>query len=169
MSLCRIVTLPGFPTYEISECGGIRHKNPLWGYRWRKPQVRKTGGYLSMIFLRNGKPVNIVIHRLVALAFLGSPPLGRSEIAHIDGNRRNNHVSNLRWSNRAENMADARRHGTMMIGVTHANAKLTDELVREIRRLAHSGYGATAISRLVGTTPGNVRHVCNGRTWRHVR
>ena len=42
------------------------------------------------------------IHRLVAEHFLDKPE-GKSEIDHIDGNRLNNDVKNLRWVTHKEN------------------------------------------------------------------
>ena len=49
------------------------------------------------------------VHKLVAFAFLGTPPTpyGRSKgcsmVDHIDEDKANCHVSNLRWVTRSEN------------------------------------------------------------------
>ena len=43
------------------------------------------------------------IHRLVASAFIENP-LSKKEVDHIDGNRKNNNVENLRWVSRIENV-----------------------------------------------------------------
>lgn len=45
------------------------------------------------------------LHRLVAKAFVPNP-FNKSEVHHIDGCRTNNHVSNLMWVTRQENMND---------------------------------------------------------------
>lgn len=45
------------------------------------------------------------VHRLVASAFLGSNT--NMEVNHIDGNRHNNHVSNLEWVTHSGNIAHA--------------------------------------------------------------
>lgn len=44
------------------------------------------------------------VHRLVARCFLGKPTKDRRFIDHIDGDRKNNKVENLRWVTRSENM-----------------------------------------------------------------
>ncbi len=45
-----------------------------------------------------------LIHRIVAFAFLGSPPSDKHVVDHIDGDRRNNRVENLRWVTRLDNV-----------------------------------------------------------------
>ena len=59
-------------------------------------------GY-TRISLRNlGKPIKYSVHRLVAEAFLPKEK-GRDFVNHLDGNRLNNHYSNLEWVSMQEN------------------------------------------------------------------
>ena len=46
----------------------------------------------------------IQVHKLVALKYLGYPESMKYEVNHIDGNRGNNHASNLEWVTHSENV-----------------------------------------------------------------
>lgn len=69
-------------------------------------------GYLLYTLCRDGSRKTSKGHRIVALAFLGEPPVGKNMVCHYDGDPSNNHVSNLRWGNHQLNHADSERHGT---------------------------------------------------------
>lgn len=52
-----------------------------------------------------GLKINSTIHKLVALSFIPNPE-NKSTIDHIDRNRENNHVSNLRRATHSEQIAN---------------------------------------------------------------
>lgn len=53
--------------------------------------------------MRDGKRTTVLVHRLVAKAFV--PNEGQSqEVNHLDGDKLNNAARNLTWVTRAENM-----------------------------------------------------------------
>ncbi len=87
--------IDGFENYSVSTFGRIR--NDKTGII-RKPQVY-TKGYYSVRL--NGK--NLLVHRLVALAFLENPER-KPVVDHINGDRKDNNASNLRWVTTAENL-----------------------------------------------------------------
>jgi hypothetical protein len=64
------------------------------------------------------------VHRIVLEAFVGMCPEGM-EARHLDGDRQNNHVSNLVWDVYVVNVSDRRAHGTDQVGDRNPNAKLT--------------------------------------------
>ncbi len=77
------------------------------------------------------------IHKAVCRAFHGPAPTARHEVAHNDGDRRNNGEDNLRWATRKENAIDATIHGNVRSAVfTVAKARearlLLDEAIDDI-------------------------------------
>ena len=65
------------------------------------------------------------IHRLVAQAFIPNPD-NKSDVDHIDGNRANNHVENLRWATRSENMRNPNTHPKMSEAQIKSNFVMLD-------------------------------------------
>lgn len=66
-----------------------------------KPRINRNG-YEMVILYKNGKKKFFNIHRLVALHYL--PKIeGKDIVDHIDGNKLNNNVNNLRWVTNQEN------------------------------------------------------------------
>ena len=61
-----------------------------------------------------GGTKNWRIHRLVAMTYIPNPE-GKAEVDHINGNRRDNRVENLRWVSSAENKANSKNIGKKFI------------------------------------------------------
>ena len=87
--------------YLVSECGKIYSTIRK---RYLKPTVSDLG-YERLDILNPRTNTNgMAIHRLVAYTWIGNPPKDKLEINHKDGNKLNNHVSNLEWSSRSQNV-----------------------------------------------------------------
>ena len=96
--------IPGFDgVYAISDTGLVRNNKTD---KLMRPSKRKVGGYLHVCLFKtvDGKVLRSYksIHRLVAEAFLPCPG-PTYQVDHIDGDRENNCVSNLRWVQPKEN------------------------------------------------------------------
>lgn len=91
-----------------------------------KPTINKKIGYKTVSLWKNNKGSSKTIHRLVALAYLPNPN-NLPEVNHIDGNKLNNHVDNLEWVTRSENMIHAYSIGL----VEQTKTKLLDDSTYE--------------------------------------
>jgi hypothetical protein len=81
---------------------------------------------------RNGSWHTNNVHRLVCETYYGPPPTPSAQVRHMDGDQLNNRPENLDWGTAIQNRADRNSHGRC-IGVDHHAAKLSDEIVAEIR------------------------------------
>ena len=90
------------------------------------------GGYLFVVLHRNGKKFCRRINRIVAETFLPNPE-SKPEVDHVDTNKFNNHVSNLRWATGAENQQYALESGKRKTGTAHPAAKLSATAVEYVR------------------------------------
>lgn len=88
----------GFPTYSIDESGNVYNSKTKI---FLKHQIA-INGYL-MVNLSHKKLLKYVtIHRLVALTFLPNPD-NLPVVMHLDENKLNCHISNLKWATYGEN------------------------------------------------------------------
>jgi len=92
--------------YQISNAGALKslsyhgHKR----VKIRKPVCRK--GYMVFQVHNEHGRKNIFAHRLVALHFIPNPH-NKPFVNHIDGNKANNHYTNLEWCTQSENAQHA--------------------------------------------------------------
>lgn len=83
--------------YRISNYGRI------WSCRRNNIMKQKiTKGYRMIGFTKNKKHKSYSVHRLVAKHFIKNPK-NKREVNHLDENKLNNHVSNLKWVTSKEN------------------------------------------------------------------
>jgi len=150
--------------YEVSDRGNVRSMGRITaGRRLRGRTLRPgrwKGGHLFVVLWKDGQARNRAVHSLVAEAFLGPRPEGH-EVCHTDGDSTNNRPENLRYDTRKGNVADMVKHGRLVRGSRHPNAKLTEADVVEIRRAyadrrstqaelaARYGVSQNVISRIV--------------------
>ncbi len=131
----------GAPKYEVSSCGEVRNAAT---HRMLTPQPN-DGGYLRVGLLAGTRRSFKRIHVLVLEAFKTHRPTPKHHGAHEDGNKLNNHATNLTWKLPPANEADKKLHGTAPKG--GANKATSKRVVKAIRAGVAKGESYSSIGR----------------------
>ncbi len=144
--------------YSVSNYGNIRanwsdvprrnltHRVRIEGVRQLKPSVHTTG-YLRVAL---GRGVHRYVHRLVAATFHKNPD-NLPQVDHIDGNRKNNAASNLRWVSVQDNaLYGGERHKWGAQRLASARRRVHEIRREEFVALLAQGYSLRAIARAFG-------------------
>ena len=101
-----------YPGYEISTFGRVRR-----GERILK-QSKNGNGYHMISKCYNGKSTSVLVHRLIAKAFIPNPE-NKSFIDHINRIRTDNRIGNLRWATRHENQQNTSTQKNNQLGLQY--------------------------------------------------
>lgn len=130
-----------------------------------KPWVNKGSGegYLTVGLCRGvSSKFKITIHRLVLWAFVGVQLKG-IEARHLDGNCKNNYLSNLEYGSRSQNVQDAIKHQTKLIP-----KKLTKEDVIEICAMGNDNVSSLHVAKKFNLCRNTVTEIWRGEIWKHI-
>lgn len=155
--------------YEVSSHGRVRSNYPS---PRKKSEFLSPGyvrGYRQLILCKNKVRKVALVHRLVALAFLGDPPTQNHQVNHKNLNKADNRVENLEWMTHADN----NRHAAPVIprikGTNKSNHKLSDEQVLSIRsRYVPRQVSLKALAEEFGVSMQTVHAIVHRRKWKHL-
>ena len=129
-----MIPIPGHPDYFVNGTNIVSTK-------YNKIRILKPGknkkGYLSVVLQEPGKKKTCDVHRLIAQAYLTN----FSEnliVDHIDRNKLNNNINNLRMITFAENLQNVERPDVRLTKHGRYQARITINYNR-----IHLGYFAT--------------------------
>ena len=165
--------IPEYLGYEASNHGRIRSWRIKGGMR-SKPLVLsaspRTNGYLQAGLRReDGQLKNCSVHRVIAITFIAVHDSQKNLVLHKDGNKANNNVSNLYWGDTSDNVQDAIKHGTWVVGSKNGRAKINEDQALEIHARLKAGESGTDISKDYDVSKYLISRIKNGKAWRHVK
>lgn len=161
--------LNGF--YRINERGDIISKK---SGKILKPKINEDG-YLVISLcvneIEHGKTHKrkmFGIAQLVARTYIGNPPDDMEDptVDHIDGNRCNNHFTNLRWLERGVNSSIRKNKGD---GSQNHEAKLTEVQVEEIcNLLVNTNLSLRQIANRFNVEKSTVNNIKQRKNWKNI-
>lgn len=158
--------------YEISSHGRVRSNHE--SQRRTSPFLKDANirGY-RMVMLCKGdgsKPKSALIHRLVALAFLGEPPtVKRPTVNHKNMDKADNRVENLEWLSHADNNRHAQPTIKHCKGINKPSNKLTEDQVLAIRmRYVPHEVSLAMLAKEYGVSQQTVYAIIHRHKWKHL-
>lgn len=170
-----------YDRYEVSNLGNIRSWCSHSGGVKTTPRLLKVNilnsGYASVaLFPTNTakKLKRVLVHRLVALAFIENPnnyPI----VNHKDENKLNNNASNLEWCTCKENLSYSDIYTKGLITKNKTKASNAEKPIIAIKNNIQYEFKSIAeASRQVNSTRFGIRQVinkenrtCKGYTWKY--
>ena len=170
----------GFKNYEVSNTGKVRSlprvrmcvrggtEFPMILKGKELSTEKEENSYvLVSLVKRDGRIFKERVHRIVAKAFIPKPK-GCDTVLHIDDNKSNNRVTNLKWGTQLENLEDMRNKDRQVKGVSVPNAVLNDKLVRTILKRHYAGASTQALADEYGVAFSTIRNIERNIAWKHV-
>lgn len=127
-----------YENYDVYEDGKVYSH---FTHKFLKGDITKHG-YLQYTLFIDNKAKRIKAHQLVASMFIQKPLSEEILIVnHIDGNKLNNHYTNLEWTTYYGNNLHAREHGLNNVSESNAerwkDEKWATKVSRKISQTQH--------------------------------
>lgn len=161
-----MIELKNYPKWFITENGEL--------YSIARGTLKKLKGYMASGYRKveyhlRGKREYCFIHRLVAEAFLDKVE-GCDVVNHIDGNKLNNHVSNLEWVTYSENSKHAQENNLtpkppIRYGSKNNKSILAEYQIKTIRKMFADGMSNKEIAEYYGVSRDCIYDIRTGRSW----
>lgn len=147
--------------YQVSNLGKIKSKNGILHLN------TNTYGYKHITLSKGNTRKTVVVHKLVATAFVANP-LNKPQVNHKDGNKENNTANNLEWVTQTEN----NRHAINAHLRKVKKVRLVDENNNTIKefnnRMEINDYlGRYVCQDLITRCCNNRRKTAYGHIWRY--
>ena len=163
--------------YQVSNLSRVksldRYKKAKSGKLYiRKGRVLKSiingSKYYQVCLYKNNTQKIILVHRLVAKAFIPNPD-NKPQINHIDNNPSNNNISNLEWTTQSENIRHADKQGRRdfskfykpVVGVSLFDGNVV--YFKSMNSVSDAGYSAGCVCACIKKTKNFKTH--KNRLW----
>lgn len=154
-ALWTVIEIDGTETnYEVSDDGRVRNSKT----QRQLKQVTTKRGYKRVTFKVGKKAKSLLVHRLVATAFIPNSK-NLPQVNHLDEDKTNNLASNLQWVTAKQNINHS------LNSRSGKRSKLPREIVLSIVEKFKSGLSQTKIAKYFGITQICVGYILSGKTY----
>ncbi len=152
--------------YQVSNYGRIK------SFAYNK----KDGQILNCFVINGFKQVQIntkkskrkfYVHKLVAQIWISKPSNKHNFVTHLDGNLKNNHISNLEWHTRKTLTEKHREFGNRKRVIK--NSKLNESDISHLKSMLERGIVQSKIAKLFCISEMQVTRIKRGENWGHIK
>lgn len=137
------------------------------------------GGYVTLKVKPRGRDKTIFIHRLIAEYFLKRPDKKKKNVLHLNYNKSDNRISNLRWATDAESLEHHRKSPAVRKHIARLNSgikinglKLTPVKVKQIKLMLKNekkNYSLKQLSKKFRVSDMQIHRIKTGQNWAHIK
>ena len=162
--------IKGYDGYFINLAGVVISRK-------RKTQITiklsaDKDGYMKAQLWAKNKQMRVGRYRMLMLAFRYKQGCERLHVDHINGDRVDDRLENLRWCTQLENLRYTRDAGRGPIGTRSGSAKIKSHDVVWIRNTCIPNdkmFGFSALASILGVCRTTIARAYKGGTWNHVK
>jgi hypothetical protein len=170
-TLVTFIEIPDTEGYDAGSDGHVYTRRiPFYGgLKTERVQLKEKcdrDGYSEVSIYLNGYRKSFKVHRLILVAFKGPCPAGMMSCHFPSIDRSNNRPDNLIWGTASTNQLHRREQGTASSRSRNIKAKLTEEIVAEIRVIyASGGVTQVQLAERFNVFASTVGRIVRGDTW----
>ncbi|MBI9067777.1 MAG: HNH endonuclease [Salinivirgaceae bacterium] len=166
----KTVSIPNMdPTedHQISSFGHLKTRRKSGEYFIINPS--KIKGYpILNIKLESTRRTTRYIHKLIAEAFINKTSEDQTYVIHIDYNKENNQLSNLKWVDRTELFQHQAKNPNYKKGIIRYSKLTETDVIRLKKKLKRAKNPLYKIAREFGITHTQLNRIRSGENWGHV-
>ncbi|MBC7383468.1 MAG: HNH endonuclease [Bacteroidia bacterium] len=141
--------------YQVSNLGNVKSLNYKGRCLVRILLPNLKDNYLRVSLCKDKKTKNYNIQRLVAIQFIPNPE-NKPEVDHIDCNKQNNRVDNLRWCTGRENLEYEIENQLLLCFKPVTQYSATMQFIK-------SWPGTKDVERELKISSANIKGCCKGK------
>ena len=119
--------------------------------------------------LENNKKTTKYIHKLVAESFIPKDSDKQEHVIHLDFNKTNNHISNLKWVTKETMFAHQKINPNYKRGVINYSKLSETDVIRLKKKLARGKNKLYKLAKEFGITHTQLNRIRKGENWGHVK